>query len=648
MVDEGTLLWEPSAERREKAVVSRFFEAVGKAGAEPQDVWRWSVGHLDEFWDELWRFAGVIGDRGTGPVLADRTMPGAQWFPGATLNYAENALARPWTSDGPAVIAVREDGREVRIEHADLVDLVARAAAGLRRIGVGRGDRVVGVLPNAEHALVAFLAAASLGAIWSSCSPDFGASGVLDRFRQIEPTVLFAVDGYVYNGKPHAILERLVTLQAELPSLKARVLVPYLDEAAELDGWSAWDALVAESAEPHYERVPFDAPLWILYSSGTTGLPKPIVQAHGGIVLEHVKQLLLHTDLGPGDRFFWFSTTGWMMWNLLVSGLLVGSTIVLFDGSPGYPDLGALWRLADRLGVTCFGTSAPYLTSCQSAGVVPRDLADTSRIRTLGSTGAPLSPEGFGWVYDAVAPADAPDLLLASVSGGTDVCTAFAAGMPVAAVYAGEIQTRAFGVAAEAFAADGTAVLDEVGELVVTAPMPSMPIGFWGDDDGSRLRESYFEDFPGVWRHGDWCKIVSARGSMAIYGRSDSTLNRGGVRMGTSEFYRVVDEVAGVADSLVVEAGGELLLFVVLAEGTELDDDLRKRLASTLRNELTPRHVPDRVEAVADIPRTLNGKKLEVPVKRLLEGTPMEKAVSTGAVADPAALEPFLAFATKS
>ncbi|MDQ1673555.1 MAG: acetoacetyl-CoA synthetase [Frankiaceae bacterium] len=647
MVDEGTLLWEPSAERRESAVVSRFFDAVGKPGADPQEVWRWSVENLDAFWDELWRFAGVIGDRGTGPVLADRSMPGAQWFPGAELNYAENALAREWTSDGPAVIAVREDGREVQIEHADLVDLVARAAAGLRRHGVQRGDRVVGVLPNAEHALIAFLAAASLGAVWSSCSPDFGAGGVLDRFRQIEPTVLFAVDGYVYNGKQHAIGDRLATLQAELPTLKARVLVPYLDASATLEGWSTWDELVAEPAEPQYERVAFDAPLWILYSSGTTGLPKPIVQAHGGIVLEHVKQLLLHTDLGPGDRFFWFSTTGWMMWNLLVSGLLVGSTIVMFDGSPGYPDLGALWRLADRLGVTCFGTSAPYLTSCQSAGIVPRELADTSRIRTLGSTGAPLSPEGFGWVYDAVAPATDPDLLLASVSGGTDVCTAFAAGMPVAAVYAGEIQTRAFGVAAAAFAADGTPVVDEVGELVVTEPMPSMPIGFWGDDDGSRLRESYFEDFPGVWRHGDWCKMISARGSMAIYGRSDSTLNRGGVRMGTAEFYRVVDEVAGVADSLVVEANGELLLFVVLAEGTSLDDDLRKRLAGTLRSELTPRHVPDRVEAVPDIPRTLNGKKLEVPVKRLLEGVEMDKAVSTGAVADPAALEPFLAFAKK-
>src|SRR6195952_1162132 len=533
MVDEGTLLWEPSAERRERAVVSRFFDAVGKSGADPQEVWRWSVESLDAFWDELWRFAGVIGDRGTGPVLADRSMPGAQWFPGAELNYAENALARKWTSDGPAVIAVREDGREVQIEHNDLVDLVARAAAGPRRSGVERGARVVGVLPNAEHALIAFLAAASIGAIWSSCSSDFGASGVLDRFRQIEPTVLLVVDGYVYNGKSHSILGRIPTLRSELPSLKATVLVPYLDELAEAEGCTSWSDLLAESAEPDYLRLPFDAPLWILYSSGTTGLPKPIVQGHGGIVLEHLKQLTLHSDLGPGDRFFWFSTTGWMMWNLLVSGLLVGSTVVTFDGSPGYPDLGALWRMAEHAGVTVFGTSAPYLTSCQNAGIVPRDLADLSKLKTVGSTGAPLSPEGFAWVYEAVAAAENPDLLLTSVSGGTDVCSAFAAGLPLAAVHAGELQTRAFAVAAAAFDPDGNEVLDEVGELVVTKPMPSMPLGFWGDDDGSRLRESYFEEFPGVWRHGDWCKVISSRGSLVISGRSDSTLNRGGVRLGT-------------------------------------------------------------------------------------------------------------------
>jgi acetoacetyl-CoA synthetase len=645
MVDEGTLLWEPSDERRQKAVVGRFFEAIGQPGADPQDVWRWSVNSLDSFWDAIWTFGNVIGERGDGPVLADRAMPGAVWYPGARLNYAENALARSWPAGSPAVLSYREDGREVRLDHAELVDTVARAAAGLRRLGVEKGDRVAGVLPNAEHALIAFLATASLGAIWSSCSPDFGASGVLDRFRQIEPTVLLGVDGYVYNGKSHSTLDRLAGLPGELPTLKATVLVPYLEDGATLEGWVGWDELIAEAAEPAYERVAFDTPLWILYSSGTTGLPKPIVQGHGGIVLEHVKQLLLHTDLEPGDRFFWFSTTGWMMWNLLVSALLVGATVVTFDGSPGYPDLGALWQLAERAGVTCFGTSAPYLTSCQSAGIVPRDLADLSAVRTLGSTGAPLSPEGFAWVYEAVAPASNPDLLLASVSGGTDVCTAFAAGLPLAPVHAGEIQTRSFGVAAAAFDPDGREVVDEVGELVITAPMPSMPLGFWGDDDGSRLRESYFEDFPGVWRHGDWCKIISARGSMAIYGRSDSTLNRGGVRLGTAEFYRVVDEVEGVADSLVVDAGGELLLFVVLAEGAELDDDLRRRLSTTLRSELSPRHVPDRIEAVPDVPRTLNGKKLEVPVKRLLEGVDLEKAVSTGAVADPDALEPFLAFA---
>jgi acetoacetyl-CoA synthetase len=644
MVTEGTLLWEPSESRRASTEVSRFLEAIGMPGADPQQAWRWSVENLEEFWSALWDFAEVIGDRGDGPVLAERAMPGAVWFPSAKLNYAENALARPWTSDAPALLAYREDGREVRLDHDTLVDLVARTAAGLRRVGVGPGDRVAAVLPNAEHALIAFLATASLGAVWSSCSPDFGSGGVLDRFRQIEPTVLFVVDGYVYNGKPHDITERIPTLQAELASLKATVLVPYLDEDARLEGCQPWDDLVAEPAEPSYERMPFDAPLWILYSSGTTGLPKPIVQGHGGIVLEHLKQLKLHTDLGPGDRFFWFTTTGWMMWNLLVSGLLVGSTVVTFDGSPGYPDLGALWRLAERAGMTCFGTSAPFLISCQNAGIVPREEANLSALKTVGSTGAPLSPEGFEWVYRAVAAERDPDLLLASVSGGTDVCTAFAAGMPLSPVYAGEIQTRAFGVAAAAFDPDGNEVLDEVGELVVTEPMPSMPLGFWGDEDGSRLRESYFEEFPGVWRHGDWCKVISARGSMAIYGRSDSTLNRGGVRMGTAEFYRVVEEVDGVADSLVVEANGKLLLFVVPMEGSDLDDDLRQRLSRTLRSELSPRHVPDRIEAVPDVPRTLNGKKLEVPVKRLLEGVELEKAVSTGAVADPSALEPFLAY----
>jgi acetoacetyl-CoA synthetase len=507
---------------------------------------------------------------------------------------------------------------------------------------------VAAVLPNAEHALIGFLATASIGAIWSSCSPDFGASGVLDRFRQIEPTVLMVVDGYVYNGKPQDLRDRVPVLQEQLPSLAATVLVPYLDEDVSLPNCTPWQDLVGGPAEPSYERVPFETPLWILYSSGTTGLPKPIVQGHGGIVLEHLKQLTLHTDLGPGDRFFWFSTTGWMMWNLLISGLLVGSTVVAFDGSPGYPDLGALWRLAEQAGITCFGTSAPFLTSCQTAGIVPRELADLSLLKTVGSTGAPLSPEGFAWVYQAVAAPDDPDLLLASVSGGTDVCTAFAAGLPLAAVHAGELQTRAFAVAAAAFDPDGNEVVDEVGELVVTKPMPSMPLGFWGDEDGSRLRESYFEEFPGVWRHGDWCKVISERGSMVIYGRSDSTLNRGGVRLGTAEFYRVIDEVDGIADSLVVDAGGKLLLFVVLTEGVELDDDLRDRLKKTLRTELTPRHVPDRIEAVPDVPRTLNGKKLEVPVKRLLEGVELEKAVSTGAVADPDALQPFLAFAEQN
>jgi acetoacetyl-CoA synthetase len=640
-VVEGTRLWEPSEQRRRAAAMNRFCDAVGMPGADPQDVWRWSVRDLDAFWGAVWDFCGIVGERGDGPVLAQAAMPGTRWFPQAQLNYAENALARDHPGAGPAVIACREEGDPVTLTWEELREQVARAATGLRRLGVGRGDRVSAVLPNAEHALVAFLATASLGAIWSSCSPDFGTTGVLDRFGQIEPSVLIGVDGYRYHGRAYRTLDRLAELRADLPTLRATVLVPYLDPAAHLDGALPWAELVGQPGELRYERVPFDFPLWILYSSGTTGLPKPIVQGHGGIVLEHAKQLALHLDLSPGDRFFWFTTTGWMMWNLLVGGLLVGATVVTYDGSPGHPDLGALWRLAERVSITCFGASAPYLGSCMASDVVPREIADLSRLRTVGSTGAPLSPEGFAWVYQAVA----DDLLLASISGGTDVCTAFATGMPLSPVHAGELQMRSLGCAVAAYDENGREVLDQVGELVITAPMPSMPLCFWGDADGSRLRDAYFSAYPGVWRHGDWCKVVSARGSMVIYGRSDSTLNRGGVRLGTAEFYRVLDGVPELADSLVVDVNDRLLLFVVLREGTVLDDSLRERIGTRLRRELSPRHVPDRIEAVPEVPRTLNGKKLEVPVKRLLEGVPLHGAVSTAAVANPDAFAPFLSLA---
>jgi acetoacetyl-CoA synthetase len=640
---EGDLLWRPSPERIARSAMARFLTECGQDPADPQAAWRWSVEEPDAFWDALWRFTAVIGERGAGRALASREMPGARWYPQARLNYAENALGVEWPAGRDAFVAVREDGRRVALTMDDLRGSVARAAAGLRRLGVGPGDRVAAVLPNAEHAAIAFLATASLGAIWSSCSPDFGPVGILDRFQQIEPTVLLGVDGYHYNGKAHDASATLAALREGLPGLAATVVVPYAPEGmpAALPGTLSWDDLLAESAPLTFERLPFQAPLWIVYSSGTTGRPKPIVHGHGGIVVEHRKQLILHSDIGPGDTFFWFTTTGWMMWNYLLGGLMAGATVVAFDGSPGHPDLGALWRMAETERVTVFGAGAPFLGSCQSAGIVPREIADLSRLRMVGSTGAPLSPQTFGWVYESVH----PDVLLASISGGTDVCTAFAGGTPLAPVYAGEIQTRALGCAMAAYDENGQEVVGDVGELVVTAPMPSMPVGFWRDDSGAAYREAYFATYPGVWRHGDWCRIVPERGSVVVSGRSDATLNRGGVRLGTAEFYGVVNEIPQIADSLVVDTSDQLLLFVVLTDGATLDDDLRTVIKTALRTQLSPRHVPDRIEAIADLPRTLNGKKLEVPVKRILQGVPLGQAVARAAVENPQSLEAFERFA---
>ncbi|MDT4942803.1 MAG: acetoacetyl-CoA synthetase, partial [Pseudonocardiales bacterium] len=480
----------------------------------------------------------------------------------------------------------------------------------------------------------------SLGGVWSSCSPDFGPRAIADRFTQIEPVVLVTVDGYRYGGKAFDIRPAVEALRADLPTLRGTVLVPFLDEAATLPGAQLWRALLAADGELAFESMPFDAPMWILYSSGTTGLPKPIVHGQGGILLEHMKQLALHLDLRPGDRFFWFSTTGWMMWNLLASGLAAGAAIVLFDGNPMHPGPDALWQLAARTGVTCFGVSAPYLQACAKAGVRPADL-DLSALRTVGSTGAPLPPEGFAWVYAAVK----ADVALSSLSGGTDVCTAFVGGAPILPVRAGVIPCRMLGSAVESFGPDGATVVGEVGELVITAPMPSMPVAFWNDPDGTRLREAYYDVYPGVWRHGDWIKIESD-GSCVIYGRSDSTLNRGGVRMGTAEFYRVVEELPGVADALVIDTSaagveGRLLLYVVLEAGTDLDA-ARERIRAAIRRDLSPRHVPDEILAIPEVPRTLNGKKCEVPVKRVLAGVPLEQAVSEGALKNPASMTPFV------
>jgi len=645
MVTEGDLLWEPGPERLAAAHLTRFAEQVGVAGGY-EDLWRWSVADLDGFWRALASWAGIRWSAPPSAGLAEARMPGARWFPDGTLNYAEHALYPPVgvDKDGIAVIFAREDGRRRRLTWRELRTEVAAVRAALVEYGVGRGDRVAALLPNAPEALVAMLATASLGAVWSSCSPDFGARAIVDRFAQIEPTVLFTVDGYRYGGKAFDVRDTVAALRAQLPTVTTTVLVPYLDDDATLPDAVRWPDLLARPA-PHtsrlaFEPMPFDAPMWILYSSGTTGLPKPIVHGHGGILLEHVKQLGLHLDLGPDDRFFWFSTTGWMMWNLLVSGLTVGCPIVLFDGNPMHPGPDALWQLAADEGVTCFGVSAPFIQACAKTGVEPAGL-DLAALRTVGSTGAPLSPEGFAWVYEHVK----ADVLLTSLSGGTDVCTAFVGGAPTLPVRAGVIPARLLGCAVDAFDAGGTPIVGELGELVITAPMPSMPVGFWNDPDGARLREAYFDVFPGVWRHGDWIKI-DPDGACVIYGRSDSTLNRGGVRMGTAEFYRVVEELPGVFDSLVIDTSaagteGRLLLYVVLEEGADFAE-VGPRLRETIRRELSPRHVPDEIVPIDEVPRTLSGKKCEVPVKRILAGVPVEQAVSAGALKNPDSLNPFL------
>jgi acetoacetyl-CoA synthetase len=627
--------------------LTRYARRLAEHGIETDgyhDLWRWSVEHLEEFWESIWDHFDVRASAPYERVLGSRTMPGAEWFPGARLNFAEHVFR----DRDPGAVAVRHASELRPLAETSWGELevdTRRVAAALRASGVGPGDRVVAYVPNIVEAVVAFLACASIGAIWSSCSPDFGARSVVDRFAQIEPRVLFAVDGYRYGGRDHDRLDVVRGLQDALPTLEQTIVLGYLEAEPELGRLRAatrWEDFLAEGAGAlELEQVAFDHPLWVLYSSGTTGLPKAIVHGHGGILLELLKQLGLHVDLQADDRLFWFTTTGWMMWNFVVAGLLTEASVVLYDGNPGYPDLGALWRLAEEAGITTFGTSASYIAACIKDGVDPCAGRDLSRLRAVGSTGSPLSPDGFDWVYDRLG----PDVWLFSTSGGTDLCTAFVGGVPTLPVYRGELQARALGAKVEAWNADGISVVGEVGELVITEPMPSMPLRLWGDEDGSRYRASYFETYPGVWRHGDWIELTD-RGTAIITGRSDATINRAGVRMGTAEIYRAALAVDEVVDALVVDlprpgTQGFMPLFVVLRDGVELDDELVSRIRGRIREDCSPRHVPDEIRAVPAIPRTLSGKVLEVPVKRILTGEPVDTTLSRDALANPEALRPF-------
>jgi acetoacetyl-CoA synthetase len=650
--------------------MTRFMEWAaerhGRKFASYADLWQWSVEELEQFWADVWEFCGVRASTPSERVLSSKEMPGARWFEGARLNYAENILlcdraagtagagASPVAAVGKslaqtAVIATSELRERQDISWGELREQVAAAAQGLRTLGVGPGDRVAAYMPNIPETLVAFLACASIGAVWSSAAPEFGARSVIDRFAQIEPKVLLAVDGYRHGGRDFDRGEALESITAGLRSLEHTVLMPYLDTGAKpagLRGAVAWDELIArgEGADLHFEQLPFDHPLWVLYSSGTTGLPKPIVHGHGGILLEQLKKSMLHLDIGPGDRMFWFTTTGWMMWNFLVGGLFAGASIVLYDGSPAHPDIGALWKLAEQTQMTCMGLSAGFLTSCEKAGVEPGRDFDLSSLRSIGSTGSPLPPEGFRWVYEHIK----RDVWLFSTSGGTDVCTAFIGGCPLLPVYEGELQCRALGAAVQSWDEQGRPLVDEVGELVLTEPLPSMPLCLWGDPTGERYRESYFSTYPGVWRHGDWVRITP-HGGAVIYGRSDSTINRQGVRMGTSEIYRATSAVEEVLDALVVDVPDPrredelaMLLFVVLREGACLEEELSERIRRRIREDCSPRHVPNEIMQIGQVPRTLSGKPLEVPVKRILMGLPAEQAASRESLANPASLEYFV------
>ena len=646
---EPELLWSPTAERATACRMSQYQRwLIDQKNIHTPDypsLWQWSVTDLDGFWSSIWEYFDVISSATASSALADQTMPGARWFPEARLNWAENLL-RHVDAEGPAIISLDEDGTRTELGRSELVSQVANLADRLRALGVRPGDRIAAVLPNTAPTVVAVLAAASVGAIWSCCAPDFGVKGLLDRFRQIEPTVLIGVDGYRFNHKTIDRRAQIDELRSQLPTVEHTIMVRNLDPTAPLpDGVLDYADLITGDAPPRYEQVPFDHPLWILYSSGTTGLPKGIVHSHGGIVLESLKANALHYDLGPDDRVFIAASTAWVVWNMLVDAMITGATIITYDGSSTADSPDTLFRICSTEKVTRFGTGAAYLTVCEKAGATPGADFDLSALRSIMSTGSPLPDSTWHWVYQNVS----PSVHLGSDSGGTDVATAFVGANPLQPVYTGELQGPCLGVAVEAWNADGHPVTDEVGEMVITAPMPSMPIHFWNDPDGARYRESYFDTFPGVWRHGDWITITD-RGTCRIHGRSDSTINRGGVRMGSADIYQALDSLPEIVDALVIGAelpdgGYHMPLFVVLRDGCDLDDALTDKIRATIRTEVSPRHVPDEIVDVPAVPMTRTGKRLEVPIKKLIQGAPAESALNRATVADTDTLDWYIDYA---
>ncbi len=638
-------LWRPSEDRIQNANMTRFIrfinERQGRAFRTYSELYPWSIENIPDFWAAMWEFGDIRASRGYDTVVDDLSrMPGAQWFTGARMNFAENLLRH--RDDQVALIFKGEAHPSIRMTYRELYDSVARLTQSLRNVGVGPDDRVAGFMPNMMETVVAMLAATSLGATWSSCSPDFGIKGVLDRFGQIEPKVLFTANGYSYNGKRLDSLGRISEILKQLPSIRRVVVVPYTEERADIGSLPNavhYEDFISRDRdlEIEFEQVSSDHPLYIMYSSGTTGLPKCMVQGVSGILINHMKELQLHTDLKREDTIFYFTTCGWMMWNWLVSSLAVGATLVLFDGSPFYPDPGALWRLAQEERITVFGTSAKYIAALEKEGVRPNRDYDLAPLRAILSTGSPLSVEGFEYIYRQIK----EDLQLASISGGSDLNGCFALGNPIGPVYGGELQCRGLGMKVEVFDAEGTTIVGQQGELVCTAPFPSMPLYFWYDPDGSKYRAAYFDVYPNVWRHGDFAEITDT-GGMIIYGRSDATLNPGGVRIGTADIYRVVESIDGVVDSIVVgqewENDVRVVLFVKLAQGVRLTEALFKKIKTTIRQNTTPRHVPAKIIAVKDIPYTISMKKVELAVRNVIHGRPV---LNRDVLANPESLDQF-------